>query len=230
MIYVILAIAIAPGMAIMLLIYKMDKYEREPFRLLIKSFGYGILSVGVTFILSYVVELFLPVLEDEILQQGLHAFFAVSFVEEFSKFIFLMLLLYPHKEFNEPYDGIVYAVMIGMGFATLENILYSLQNGLGVALIRMFTSVPGHASFAVLMGYFAGMAKFKVKNKYYALVGLLIATLFHGFYDFFLFISHIQGVIIGSIISLGVAVWLSARAIRISSNASPFRPKQINDE
>ena len=224
MIAIILAIAIAPGVAIAILIYKMDKYEREPFKLLLKSFVYGLFSIGVTLILSYLLELITPSFDNPFVQEGVHAFFGVALVEETSKFIFLIFLLYPHKEFNEPYDGIVYAIMIGMGFATLENIIYSVQSGLSVALVRMFTAVPSHATFAILMGYFAGMAKFKVKRRSYALIGLLMATLFHGFYDFFIFISHIPGVIIGSFVSLAIAVWLSVKAIKSSTKASPFKP------
>ena len=60
---------------------------------------------------------------------------------------------YPKKDFNEPFDGIVYSVMVSMGFATTENILYAMKGGLEVALLRMVMSVPAHATFAVLMGY-----------------------------------------------------------------------------
>ncbi|MDH5399450.1 MAG: PrsW family glutamic-type intramembrane protease [Cyclobacteriaceae bacterium] len=217
------ALALAPGLAIMLFIYFMDRHEKEPLRLLALSFFYGLLSVGLTLLLSGAFGKILPQYENIIVREAIRAFLGVALVEEFSKFIFLILFLYPHKEFNEPFDGIVYAVMISMGFATLENILYVADGGLGVALLRMFTAVPAHATFAVMMGYFAGSAKFKQRHMAYSLIGLLVATLFHGFYDFFLFISHIPFIALLTLISLITGIVLSSRAIRRHSDASPFR-------
>jgi RsiW-degrading membrane proteinase PrsW (M82 family) len=113
--------------------------------------------------------------------------------------------------------------MVGMGFATLENILYVFQYGAPTGFIRMFTAVPAHASFAILMGYYLGKAKFTHhKNIYYSVLALLIATAFHGAYDYFWFVSYIPGIWIGAIISLIVALILSRSAIRIHQDASPF--------
>ncbi|MDH5379291.1 MAG: PrsW family glutamic-type intramembrane protease [Cyclobacteriaceae bacterium] len=221
----VIAFATAPGFAIALFIYLMDKHEREPIRLLILSFFYGILSVALTLFITSVIEQFIPAFENILIDEFIHAFFAVAFVEEFSKYAFLILLLYPLKDFNEPFDGIVYAVMIKMGFATLENIMYSINGGIDVAILRMFTAVPAHGSFAIIMGYFVGIAKFKHKNRLFGLIGLLSATIMHGFYDYFIFISHIPGVIVGSLISLIVGIILSLNAIRIHSDASPFRKR-----
>ena len=47
-----------------------------------------------------------------------------------------------------------------MGFATLENILYVQKYGIQTGFLRMFLSVPAHATFGVLMGYHVGKAKF----------------------------------------------------------------------
>jgi RsiW-degrading membrane proteinase PrsW (M82 family) len=95
--------------------------------------------------------------------------------------------LFKRKEFNEPLDGIVYAVMIGMGFAAFENLLYVSDGGLGVALLRMVTAIPAHAVFAVVMGYHVGLAKFDITHKSELLrKGLVYPILLHGAYDFFL--------------------------------------------
>jgi RsiW-degrading membrane proteinase PrsW (M82 family) len=84
--------------------------------------------------------------------------------------------------------------------------------------------VPAHASFAVLMGYFLGKAKFEHGKAYYAFYALGVATLFHGAYDYFWFISYMPGIWIGAIISLITGVLLSRSAIRIHQAASPFIP------
>ncbi len=219
------ALALAPGIAIAVYIYLKDKHEREPFRLLAISFFYGVLSTVVTLLISLPTQYWMVLREDDVTHQFINAFFKVAFVEELSKFLFIRFILFPNKHFNEPFDGIVYAVMVGMGFATLENILYVFEYGYTTGILRMFTAVPAHATFAILMGYFLGKAKFSHNKKlYYSALGLLVATLFHGAYDYFWFISFIPGVWVGAIISLLVAFFLSRKAIRLHQQSSPFDP------
>jgi diamine N-acetyltransferase len=121
-------------------------------------------------------------------------------------------------------DGIVYGVMIGMGFATLENILYVQKFGMQTGLLRMFLSVPAHATFGVLMGYYAGKAKFEIPNRTRLLfLGLFWAVLFHGLFDFFLFLQgnlYVKDYIpdlllfISAVISFIVAIRLSLKHIK----------------
>jgi len=219
----LLAISSAPGACIILYIYLKDKHEREPAGLLVKSFLLGIAAVIVTFLISFPLEMFVPTDEQDLTQQAIHAFVLVGLVEEFSKFLFVRGIVYHDNHFNEPFDGIVYSVMVSMGFATLENILYVSQGGFTVAVMRMFTAVPAHATFAVLMGYYIGKAKFEEGRGYLSLLGLLSATVFHGAYDYFWFISFVPGIWLGAIASLAVGLWLARKAIRIHQDASPFR-------
>jgi protease PrsW len=225
----LLAISSAPGAGIILYIYLKDKHEREPVGLLIKSFLLGIAAVIVTFLISFPLDMFVPTDEQDLTQQAVHAFLLVALVEEFSKFLFVRGVLYHDSHFNEPFDGIVYSVMVSMGFATLENILYVSQGGFTTAILRMFTAVPAHATFAVLMGYFIGRAKFEEGRGYLSLIGLLSATAFHGAYDYFWFISFVPGIWVGAILSLVIGIWLAKKAIRIHQDASPFRGSPAAD-
>lgn len=225
----LLAIALAPGFAIGVYIYLKDKHEKEPISLLIKSFFYGILSTFVTLVISGVLRQFVMIDETNVSEQAINAFLLVALVEEFSKFLFVRGILYRNKNFNEPFDGIVYAVMVGMGFATFENIFYIADGGMSVAVIRMFTAVPAHATFAILMGYFLGKAKFEHKKSYYTLHALGVATLFHGAYDYFLFISFVPGIALGALASLVVGIYLSRKAIKLHQDVSPFKPLAGND-
>jgi RsiW-degrading membrane proteinase PrsW (M82 family) len=221
--FVLLGLALAPGLAIMLYIYWNDTHEKEPIRLLFISFMLGLLSIVVTLTISAIIFPWFTIDESNILHQAFSAFILVALVEEFSKYIFIKGIIYRKPDFNEPYDGIVYTVMIGMGFATGENIMYVLDGGLEVALWRMFTAVPAHATFAILMGYFIGKEKFSNLRRSYGLLGLLVATLFHGAYDFFLFINFIPGISLAAIVSLIIAVILSKKAIKAHQDISPFR-------
>ncbi len=220
--FFLLGLALAPGAAIGLYIYLKDKHEPEPLGLLMRSFLFGVVSVFITLVISQLIALYITIDEGSLTEQVVHAFLIVALVEEFSKFIFVRGILYNNPNFNEPFDGIVYSVMVSMGFATFENILYVVDGGIETALMRMFTAVPAHAMFAILMGFYLGKAKFEHKKGYYSLYALAVATLFHGAYDYCLFISFVPGIMFGALASLIIGIWLSRKAIRIHQFASPF--------
>lgn len=227
-ILILLALALAPGLAIGVYIYLKDRHEREPLGLLVTSFFYGGLSILITLLISWPVDSLVSFNADDVFDQFANAFFRVALVEEFSKFIFIRFILYNNKNFNEPFDGIVYAIMVGMGFATVENILYVFQYGVGTGIVRMFTAVPAHATFAILMGYFLGKAKFTHHRELmYSILALLVATAFHGTYDYFLFISFVPGIWTGAFASLLIALFLSRQAIKLHQQSSPFISRDL---
>ena len=220
------ALALAPGAAIMLFIYLKDKHEREPLGLLLISFLYGGLSTILTLFISWPINALVLIKEDDVVHQFFNAFFKVALIEEFSKFFFVRFILFYNKNFNEPFDGIVYAIMVSMGFATLENVVYVYQYGMATGVMRMFTAVPAHATFAILMGFFLGKAKFTHRKVFvFSFLALLAAAVFHGSYDYFLFISYLPGIWIGAFVSLIVGFVLSRKAIRLHQQTSPFISK-----
>lgn len=220
----LLLTAFAPVCIIIIYIYIKDKYEKEPKRLLLLSFLSGaIVSVVITTILYSGFDILLPLKNQfSIQQQFIKAFFVVGLTEEFSKYIIVRYVSQPRKAFNEPFDGIIYAVMVSMGFAATENVMYVLQGGYQVAIIRAFSAVPAHATFAILMGYFMGKAKFSNSKVLLNITGLLLAIILHGIYDFFLFIDFIPGVWIGAFMSLFIGLFLARKAIQKHQEASKF--------
>ncbi len=221
--------ALAPVFIIIIYIYIKDKYEKESKRILAYTFALGaVVSVVITTILYVFFELFLPIPDDfSVWQQFIKAFFVVALIEEFSKYVIVKYYNQPRKGFNEPFDGIIYAVMVSMGFAAVENIMYVSQGGLEVALLRAFTAIPAHATFGVLMGYFMGKAKFSKNRMKWNLIGLTVAILFHGTYDFFLFINFIPGVFIGAFVSLIIGIVLSRKVIKSHQDNSYFKNESV---
>ncbi len=212
----LLALAIAPGIAICIFIYYKDKYNKEPLGLLVSSFILGMLST----IPALIIQLFFGMSTEKMAGAGTlavasFAYGVVALSEEGSKFVMVRFFGYRKKAFDDPFDGIVYAVMVGMGFATLENIGYVLEHGIGTGITRMFLSVPAHATFAVLMGYHIGLAKFDAARRSRQLfLALLWPVIFHGTFDFFLFLGNTVLHFAGALASFIVAIQLSRRAIR----------------
>ena len=222
----LLLMAVAPVMVIIVYIYFQDKYEKEPIGLLLGSFLFGaIVSIIIVTILYLFTGRFIPITDEySVWQQFIQAFIVVALAEEFSKYVIVKYFNQPRKSFNEPYDGIIYAVMVSMGFACTENIMYVIEGGYQTAVLRAFTAVPAHATFGILMGYYIGKAKFSNNRFKLNMAGLFLAVLFHGAYDFFLFISFIPGISIGAFISLAVGIYLSRKAIKKHQNNSNFKP------
>jgi hypothetical protein len=114
------------------------------------------------------------------------ALFTAAIPEELLKFAVVMLFCVRLKAFNEPMDGIVYGAVASLGFATLENVGYVTENGIGVAVSRAFTSVPGHAFMGAVMGYFVGQWKFgpPAGRGWALLKAYLVPVSLHWTYDF----------------------------------------------
>lgn len=205
--YLLVAVATAPALALCLFVYLKDHKEKEPFWLLLLLFAAGAFACLPAY---YMEESAMGWLQDLNITSDLgyvfvKAFFCVALVEEFLKLYFLMLITHKSRHFNYFFDGIVYAVFVSLGFALVENLLYAFDYGMKTALLRAVTSIPGHASFGVLMGCW--YSTWMVHNKAATLeaelgiaeridyrdwfsphtgkVGtLLFPVLAHGFYDF----------------------------------------------
>ncbi len=215
-----LILALAPVVALILYIYYRDKHDREPVDLLLKVFFFGMLSI----IPAALIESKLGLKSDtSIVNTAYTTFLIIAGAEEGCKYLFMRWAVYYKKAFNEPFDGIVYCVMASMGFAALENVMYiyNSDSPMSTALLRMLTAIPAHFTFAVIMGYYVGMAKFKPANKlFYTLMGIGGAMFFHGVYDFFLMQQVYPYIFLGAFVSLFIAIRLSLKALRIQSENS----------
>ena len=181
-----LIVALAPIFVIAFYIYFRDKYEKEPWSLLLKAMFLGVI-IAFPIIL---VEQFMDSIGSGLtgISGGAwKAFMVAALCEEAFKYLALYLLIWKSKEFNEKFDGIVYATFISLGFAGIENVLYVLDGGASTGMVRAFTAVPAHALFGVSMGFFFGMAKFYPKKRKQLLIySYLLPFTLHGIYDFIL--------------------------------------------
>ena len=215
----LLYIAMGPGIGIAVFIYYSNKLDREPGRLVLKSFFLGGLAVLPTYYFEGVAEQVLGMqdLQDENSplfwpKTLLYAFVGVALAEELCKFLFLKAFIFDEREFNEPFDGIIYGGMVGCGFATVENIMYVLPHGQEVGILRMLTAVPGHAFFGIILGYFMGRAKFSLNGARHLMHGLVVVVVLHGIYDTAAFANALWSIyLIFAIIFLGIYLGLKAK-------------------
>lgn len=216
----VLSAAVAPGIALLTYFYLKDKYDAEPLHMVIKVFLLGFLIV-------------LPVL---IIQRGLTmwlgegplvtAFGISAGVEEVLKWFVLFHMIYNHTEFDEPYDGILYAAAISLGFATVENVLYAFasQASIGTMLVRALLPVSGHAMFGVMMGYYLGRAKFSSggQTRKFLIFSLAFPLFWHGVYDWIL--NNTTQYWIWFIVPLMAFLWYGGLGkMYRANNRSPFR-------
>ncbi|MBN2879267.1 MAG: PrsW family intramembrane metalloprotease [Clostridia bacterium] len=187
--FVLIFLAILPGIIFLIFIYKIDRFNREPIGLLAKLFFVGIAAIAPAIVLE---QIFLRMnLFQGYLGLAIEAFLIIGLTEEYLKRLAVKIVAYRSAEFDERLDGIVYCVVASLGFATLENVMYVIQYSQDMPylwLSRALLAVPAHMLFGITMGYYLSMSKFcnnPTLSKKYASLSLWIPVFFHGLYDFF---------------------------------------------
>ena len=217
-------VSILPGLLWLWFFYRQDSFEPEPRWLLLLLFALGMLAI-------------VPALWAELPRRGLLAeglrqrdlgrlvflsYVVIGGAEEAAKCLVLLLTVHRLAEFDEPLDGVVYGITVGLGFAALENLLYAASHGLTVGLSRAVITSLAHAAFTGWLGYFLTMAKF-ARRQGLILVGLLVAILLHGTYDLLLFLTGGPAVFTAFLL-VGMSMFLLLRKMRELEMVSPFRP------
>ncbi len=218
----LIVLALSPVFIILMYVYFRDKYEKEPVKLLLKSLLAGGLIVLPVSMTESILSGFMPV-NGTVTQAAYEAFVVAGCTEEIFKFLALYFLIWRNPNFNEKFDGIVYAVFVSLGFAAIENIMYVSHGGISVALTRSLTAVPAHALFGISMGYFFGIAHMnREKRNLFLRKALLVPILLHGLYDFIL-LSQVS-LFLFLFIPFMIALYISGfRRMKLISDASVFR-------
>jgi RsiW-degrading membrane proteinase PrsW (M82 family) len=187
------ALAVGPGLLLIHLVWFRDRW-REPIGNMLVYVGLGAaILFPVAFLEAALRE---PVLAG--LVEGVEAvptlvwtFLVIALLEESGKYFVLRLRAARDRHVDEPYDWIVYAVAVSLGFATLENLFYVFEGGLSVGVIRAVSAVPSHALDGTIMGWrlarasqLRGPAALRQR-----MLALVEPTLWHGAYDWLLMVA-----------------------------------------
>ena len=153
---------------VMLLLW-IDRYESEPLWMLATSFFWGaIIAVFISLIFNTGIQIFAAVASNsEEVGDAVGAVISAPIVEESAKALILVILFFwKNDEFDGIVDGIVYAGMVGLGFAMTENILYygrAMQKGpdflKAVWIIRGMAAPFSHPLFTSMTGIGLGWAR-----------------------------------------------------------------------
>ncbi len=200
---VLTALAAAPAVYLLFLIYKLDKKDKEPFGLLVKLVAFGAITTIPACIIEMIGEgiLFLFFEEESVLATVLYYTIVVAGTEELVKFLALFWSTWKIPSFNYRFDGVVYAVFVSLGFALLENILYVLQYGVITGILRALTAVPLHCAAGIYMGAFYGNAKKYdnsgdvKKSRANLIKAYFIPVLLHGIYDTLCSLDYVIAVV-----------------------------------
>ncbi len=205
---------------IWLIFYLRKDVHPESNRQIIKIFFYGMLAALPAIflemgILGETKKLNLPSTFISIL----NIFIGVAFVEEFLKYLVVREKVFNSAELDEPIDVVLYMIIVALGFAASENILILFSLGptflfgeaFSISIFRFLGATFLHALSSGMLGYFLALSFYETRNRgKFLLLGLGIATLLHGLYNFS--IIEIEGnlsFLIPTIILLSLAIFLT---------------------
>jgi RsiW-degrading membrane proteinase PrsW (M82 family) len=179
--------AVFPMVGFVIVVWWMDRYDREPVSLIGLNFLWGAFGavalaiIGSILLIAGIANLIKGKEEIELLSTVAVA----PVVEESAKGLFLLVTA-TSRRFDNVTDGAVYGASIGFGFGMTENFLYFLSFPLAEAwiilvIIRTFFSAVMHAMATGVLGAFVGFAKFRPRRQQLFLwwFGWLIAVGFH---------------------------------------------------
>ncbi len=213
-------VSLVPGILWVWFFHRKDRFEKEPMRLIAKTFLYGSLAVIPAALFESPFRGLILEQTDLFTQLWL-SFLVIGLGEEFFKLLAVILAVYHSRELNEPVDAILYGATVGIGFSVVENMLYTATFGLEIAPIRALIATLAHASFTGLLGVYIGRAKFSDHPVRNIAIGLGLAAGLHGLYDFIL-LSRIVSPLV-AIALIGAIYYILQQQIQVALDLSPFK-------
>ncbi|HEX9896153.1 MAG TPA: PrsW family glutamic-type intramembrane protease [Dehalococcoidales bacterium] len=228
-----IVLAFAPGLFWMWLIYRWDRHQPEPRWLVIRTFLWGMFLIIPIAVVEFLLILGGPGIESitqigqgtvSISNIAYTAFIVAGMSEELGKFLVVRWSIYKSPYFDDSTDGIIYGSAVALGFATLENVGYTLSYGWQIILARGPISTFAHVLFSVIWSYPLALRKIGYpRANTYLWLGLIGSMIAHGFFDFLLFTQSWYALLALPLLAgLAVALFIM---LKHSRRISPFRTK-----
>jgi len=211
-----------PGLAWVLYFYWKDGRGSSSFHNIARVFLCGCACTIPAALVEHVTDA--RVDQETLLRAGMTSFFLIAPIEEFFKLLAVWVTVYRSRDFNDPFQGLIFAVTAALGFASVENIVYMGFLGPSVIVLRAAFATPAHVMFSCMWGYSMGLARFRRDREIWTIFkGFLAAILLHGFYNFLVAVHPRAGVIL-LIPLMGFMGWLMYRLVRNFRLNHPFSP------
>ena len=203
-------VAFVPAVIYLLPLIWLDRYDPEPFWLLALAFAWGALvAVVVSFIVNTVIGVVVAIGVSPEAGEAVGAVMSAPIFEEGSKGLGLIIVLvFFRRYFDDILDGIVFAGVIALGFATVENVLYYGRalggGGLGglaiLFVLRGIMSPFAHVTFTSMTGIGCGISREshnRLVRILMPLVGYIGAVTLHAIWNGLAVIGGLEGFVVG---------------------------------
>lgn len=212
----ILSFFIAPFLAVLVLGYMNYRFKVKTNRYLFLAILLGIISVLLVVASQFIADEFNLADLRNLKRTAFYGFAVIAFMGELGKFLFLQFVFLPNKSFRGPLDGIIYSLMINMGFATVATILFAYNIiGANVDLLYLFTYGIASVIFSIIMGFFIGLGKTRSNKFIDSMTGLFATTIFHGLYVFSFLTNDYRLLILFAVGSIIISFLLIAKALSV---------------
>jgi RsiW-degrading membrane proteinase PrsW (M82 family) len=217
----------------------LDRYEPEPRSLLVLGLGWGAFVATSMALVLQAFDAF--VFGSEV---GTTGVVVAPLTEEAAKGLFIvLLLLFRRHELDGVLDGIVYAGMVGIGFAFTENILYltsaymgddgatgGLEGAVGLFIVRCLFSPFAHPLFTAFTGIGIGIAV-STRSRLLGLLaiagGYALAVCAHGLWNAALLLqdggaavlTYVFLMVPAFLLVVAFAIWSRSRESRLMAAA-----------
>jgi RsiW-degrading membrane proteinase PrsW (M82 family) len=206
----------------------------EPRVLLLLAFLGGMLAIPLAFVLEKISITQIIYLAGNAPDKttaalwGLASIGIAAFIEEFVKYISVLVLVFWRADYDEPADAMIYLITAALGFAALENTLYlqdsfssTLLRGFAISNLRFIGATLLHALSSATLGYFIAGSfwRGKVRKEIGIFLGLLFATLLHALFNLSILLSGREEIIniepaLIVLVSTGIVILFSFERIK----------------
>ena len=214
---------------------KLDIFEVEKWKHIIITVLLGMVFSFLTYPLSDFDNLIFGFkLNGGLINDFFYSVIGIGAIEEFVKIVPLLLMMRFTKAVNEPFDYIKYASLSALGFAFIENLIYFNESNLHIIHGRALTAVVSHMFDSSIIAYGIILNKYKRhKNPYLNFIFFFaLASISHGFYDFWLINQSANTFSILTILFLLVSMnmWNSFKNNALNHSDFYDKDKSIDNE
>jgi RsiW-degrading membrane proteinase PrsW (M82 family) len=189
--------AVSPLLIVLFILYLKFKFSIKSFVNIRNAILLGVVGIVLLVIANYLVELRWHGNYNNMRRIGFFVFIIIAFSSELAKFIPLKFLFYKLSNFSGPLESVIYSIFISLGFSMVATVLYAFEivgspDKMNNFTLFLYTLPIANIVFAVTMGFFVGMGKYRRNTFIDSATGLLVATFFHGLYYFGFITSDIR--------------------------------------